>query len=403
MLVRFAAKSGQLPWTIASAIVGSAATLCLAPAGLGCAAAGNPSNTAYRLAVRYDVEPASIGLDRVERSERIKTELTRAGELGFDAVIFEHVEDNERGEMLEAASRCGMVAAVPDRNVQYYLLTGRLPRGYTSVEALLRAKLRGLSGRRGFAGLSIGRIPQTRDAGDRLRRTMAAAGELGVPCAVLDGSSVSATAGAGLAVVDSGDLAGVVTAPRRELGGRSPPHPSAGQDPADDLSDSPLERLLARYHGELAAGRTGGLLVDRFARAPGERVGLVTVDDTPSAAKLAAVQGLLGRARRWGPRLCGFRSEVLKEASSGGGDGISLTVFSQGPRRYVLAYNPSPERYVRGSVAVPASIGGRPVARLVEVPPTADLVAGNVFESQRGGVVIRVDLRPGDAALFEVF
>lgn len=356
---------------------GIAATLCSLAPGLGCAATKTTPNPRFRLAVRYDVESMRIGLDRATGNKRIRTDLTRVIELGFDAVVFECVEDDERTEMLEVASSSGLAAVVPDRDVQYYLMTGRLPLSFASVDDLIRGKLRGLSARNGFAGLSIGRVASSSGVSDRYLKVLAAAKELELPCVVLATTIDLPRDGSAFAVVDTGEL-------------------------TDDAVVSPLERLLARFHGELAAGRTASLVVDRFACAPGDRTGLVSVDTQPTAAKLAAVRGLVGRARRWGPLLYGSRSEVLREASIDD-EGASMTAFMRGQRRYVFLYNPSGERYVRGPVAAPASIDGRPVSRLVEVPPTSERVAGEVFESQRGGVTIRVDLRPGDAALFEVF
>ena len=356
---------------------GIAVTLCSLAPGIGCAATKTTPNPHFRLAVRYDVESMRIGLDRTARNKRIRTDLTRASELGFDAVAFECVEDDERAEMVETASSSGLEAIVPDRGAQYYLLTGRLPSSFASIDDMIRGKLRGWSARNGFAGLSIGRVASSPGANDRCIKVLAAARELGVPCVMLATTIDLPRDGSAFAVVDAGEL-------------------------ADDAVGSPLERLLARFHGELAAGRTAGLVVDRFSSAPGDRAGLVNVDDPPTAAKLAAVQGLVRRAKRWGPRLFGCRSEVVRGASADG-EGASLTTFVLGLRRYVLLFNPSREHYVRGSVAAPASIDGRPVARLVEVPPTPERVAGEVFESQRGSVTIRVDLRPGDAALFEVF
>ena len=362
---------------LAGLLGGIAVTLCSLAPGLGCAATKTTPNPHFRLAVRYDVESMRISLDRAAGNKRIRTDLTRASELGFDAVVFECVEDDERAEMLEVASSSGLDAVVPDRDAQYYLLTGRLPSSFACVDDLIRGKLRGLSARNGFAGLSISRVASSPGASDRYFKVLAAAKELDVPCVALATTIDLPRDGSAFAVVDAGEL-------------------------ADDAVGSPLERLLARFHGELAAGRTAGLVVDRFARAPGDRAGLVTVDNPPTAAKLAAVQGLVRRAKRWGPRLFGCRSEVVKDASADG-EGVTLTAFVLGLRRYVLLYNPSRERYVRGSVAAPASIDGRPVLRLVEIPPTPDRIAGEVFESQRGGVTIRVDLRPGDAALFEAF
>ena len=43
------------------------------------------------------------------------------------------------------------------------------------------------------------------------------------------------------------------------------------------------------------------------------------------------------------------------------------------------------------------------MARAVEVPATADKVAGQVFAARNGEITLDVNLRPGDAALYELF
>ena len=354
-----------------------AASLFLSAWGFGCAAAPGKLNAEYRIAVRYDVEPVRIGHGEAAFFERIGSDLTRAGELGFDTVVFAHLEDHWRTKALEMAARCGMAGVVSDRDLQHFVRTGRLPQGFRNVVEIVRAAIRALANRPGFAGLAMDHVSSAPAPRERLARVAKSLQAVGVSCVILTSSNNALDDGFSFAIVDAGEL-------------------------AEAANRSPSERLLAGYHAELAAGRTAGLVVDRFARAPGGRAGLNAVDEPPVAAKMAAVQGLLRRAKRWGPMLHGFHGESVGEFHTEG-LGVSLIAFVRDQRRFILAYNPSSDRYIRGSVAVPASISGKTVSRLVEVPPIPDRVAGDVFEAQRGGVIVRVDLRPGDAALFEVF
>ncbi len=343
----------------------------------GCTTTPGRGNAKYRIAVRYDIEPLWIGASEAALFNRISADLKRLEELGFDTVVFAHLEDDRRMDVLEIAARRGMDGIVSSRALDRFIQSGRLPQGYGDLNKLIVAEVRAISNQTGFAGLALNHVSLSIDGMERLARVATSLKAQGISC--------------------------VVIAPGHDASGSwdSYGNVSAGEL-VDTAKRSPSERSLATYHAELASGGTDGLIVDRFARTPGDLPGLEVIDEHPSAAKRAAVRGLIQRARQWGPKLQGFRRKSINEADSGA-MGVSLTAFVRDRRRFVLVCNPLSDRYARGSITLSASIHGEAVRRLVEVPATPDRVVGEIFEAQRGSVAISVDLRPGDAELFEVF
>ena len=119
-----------------------------------------------------------------------------------------------------------------------------------------------------------------------------------------------------------------------------------------------------------------------------------------SGATLAAVRQSVDRLRAWAPKLMGLDRRTEEFGEAGGG---RLTVFSGEKRRFVLVSNRSSDSYLRAEVRLPGRIDDRPVHRAVEVPPSPHPVPGRVFENRGGLVKVHVELRPRDAALFEIF
>jgi hypothetical protein len=165
---------------------------------------------------------------------------------------------------------------------------------------------------------------------------------------------------------------------------------------------SVIEHWLAQYHEALIQGRTAGVVFRRYRRDPADPRGLITTGEALKAADLAAIKQLSTRARRWGPSLRGTRAEPI-DPVAGGAEELSLAALSHGKRRLVLVFNRSTEQYARTRVALPEIIGGRKTVRAVEMPPTPSAAAGQVIPAHGGRVTLPVALRPGDAALFEIF
>jgi hypothetical protein len=147
---------------------------------------------------------------------------------------------------------------------------------------------------------------------------------------------------------------------------------------------------------------TAGLLLDRYRGLPGDGHAFTPPAEAFTPEQAAAIEALLARARKWGPRLLGLAAEPILGVVPGGPD-VQLTALMRGAQRYVLVSNPSMDQYARGQVVLPGSIGGMPAHRAVEVPPTSGRVAGRVSDARGGRIALSVTLRPGDAALFEMF
>lgn len=176
--------------------------------------------------------------------------------------------------------------------------------------------------------------------------------------------------------------------------------PSAAPSPAD--AGARLETWLAAYHTGLIRGRTAGIIVDRYRSLPGDPPGLSAERPDGRLALTAAVKELATRAALWGRRLAGSRLHAVIDAPQGN-ETLRLAVFARDRRRYLLVFNASSSEYVRDAVTVPASAVGLPLRRAVEVPASSDRPAGHVTEARGDRLALSVALRPGDAALFELF
>jgi hypothetical protein len=289
--------------------------------------------------------------------------------LGFSGVVLYHVEDGDRRTLLELADEVGLKAAIPDRKFDRFVVTGELPPQFRDKNDLLRGAPDEIVQHSAFHGFVIegGRGTAARE---RSRKLCAQLFRHGVPSISL-GDNDSA-----LAVIDAQAV--------RE----GPP-------------GTALERLLANYHAALCAGQTGGVIVDRFIRLPGDPPGLTSPDEPLLPAHSSAIAALIQRARCWGPRLSALPTSSLISATDS--SWLTVTLFGQAARRYVLIFNTSEERFAREEVRLPASILNRSALRAVEVPPSTERGAGRVFHAQRGQLSLPVELRPGDAVLFEVF
>ncbi|MEK7756739.1 MAG: hypothetical protein AAB385_05965 [Planctomycetota bacterium] len=291
-------------------------------------------------------------------------------DLGFGGVVLHHVEDGDREILLGLAGEVGLKAAVPDRRFDRFVVTGGLPPQCRDENDLMRETPDEIVHHSAFHGYVVegGRGSA---AGERSRKLRAQLVRHGTSCISLGDND-----DAPLAVIDARAV--------RE----GPP-------------GTALERLLAKYHAALCAGQTGGVIVDRFMRLPGDPPGLTSPDEPLLPAHSSAIAALIQRARCWGPRLSALPASSLISATDS--SWLTVTVLGRGARRYVLIFNTSTERFAREEVRLPALILDRSVLRAVEVPPSTDRGAGRVIHAQRGQLPLPVELRPGDAALFEVF
>jgi len=323
----------------------------------------------YWIAARYDVEPRLNAGVLSDNEDVIRHDLKAIADLGLGGVVLCHVEDGNRGRLLELADEVRLRAAIPDRRFDRFVVTGGLPAQCRDANELVRDVSDETVRHPAFHGYVVegGRGSAARERSRMLRAKL---DRQGVPSVSLGDRD-----DAPLAVID----AGVV----RE----GPPGMA-------------IERLLAKYHAALCAGQTGGVIVDRFMRLPGDPPGLASADEPLLPAHSSAIRALTQRARNWGPRLSGLPASSLTPTTDS--SWLSVTALGRGTRRYVLVFNTSTDQFAREEILLPALILDQAVLRVVEVPPSMDRGAGRVIHSRSGELTLPIELRPGDAALYEI-
>ena len=345
-------------------LAGGAGCASVRPVGAGVA-------TTHLIAVRYDVEPAFASQGHRAALEAIRRDFRRVRELGFDSVVLRHVDDRDSETLLDIAGATGLKAAVPRRNMTHFVTTGILPEGIRDSGELLGRVPREVIAHEALAALVVDPGP-SQDTARRARELLTSLNRRGAVCVSSRGDGSD-----GLAVVDVG-------------------MESANPDV------SPTERWLAQYHGALAAGSTGGVVVECYRRPPGDPPDLAADRVPLTAARAAALRELITRARRWSRSLRRSTAQPLAVILSSGLE-VRVTEFLRARQRCVLVFNPSADRFARGEVLLPELVGGAAVSRAVEVLPSASGPAGRVIDARKGRIVLPIALRPGDARLFELF
>jgi hypothetical protein len=342
---------------------------------VGCAAPPSIAPRILPVAVRYDVEPAMIGRTPEEAANRIERDFELIARMGFTEVLASFVAPSERMAVLELARKCNLRVTLTDPGFDHFVRSGVLPGDCPDAAALVARSLTpAVRGHLALAGVAI-RAPRANQTADPLLALTRALRASRIAVSHLADSTAAPASDIELAVV------------------------SATLPPADS-DESIRERWLANLNDALTLGRTAGLLFDRF-RAPGGDGPMMIGDaDPPTPGTLAALRDSVDRIRAWAPKLMGLDRRAEESSEAGGG---RLTVFCGEKRRYVLVSNRSFDTYLREEVGFPARIDDRPVRRAVEVPPSPNPVPGEVFENRGGSLSVRVELRPRDAALFEIF
>jgi hypothetical protein len=330
--------------------------------------------------MRVDVEPVVVQKGMVEADAQVTRDFADVAEMGFDHGLLRHVEDADRLRFLDLAEKVGLRVAVPDRTLRHFVLTGVYPRGCDEPEDVARLLPDVLVRHPAFWGVVVD-VPGSGESRRRCSQLRLALEKRGVPLI---------TTGEGR--------------PLAETGMEAFSHMiSIGVGPNEGGANrSTTERWLAQFHAGLAEGRTGGVVLDRYRGLPGDDVGLIVGEEPPSAATMSAVRQASLRAAQWGPLLAHLKPQPLLLVVPGETE-LMGSAFAKGRRRYALLFNRSSEQYVRGEVKLPAMVAGQPVVRAVEISPITDDVPGQVFRGGADGIPVLIDLRPGGAALFELF
>lgn len=165
-------------------------------------------------------------------------------------------------------------------------------------------------------------------------------------------------------------------------------------------SRQPVESWLGQYHEGLSLGQTGGLVFREYHR-PGDDASILDPSDSiETRARLAALRELVGRAATWGPRIARLNARPVscRQAPAD----VVVTALVDQQYRYLLIRNRAADRFARGEVVLPATFEGVTIRRAVEVATSASAAPGQVVEGTSGELRVAVDMRPGEARLFEL-
>jgi hypothetical protein len=343
----------------------------IAVGACGCETAPRTGVDRYLVAVRYDVEPVLTEHGYERGMETVRRDLAAAAELGFNSVLFRHAGDGDLGTLLDSAAELGLNVALTPRACTYFVRTGAGGRGASAQVA--REFSDSIAAHPAFAALVVdgGESDDTKRRGEWLAEAFE---RRGIPC--------------------------VVGGPREGKGGLNTLRVPGGEG---DGGRSSMEQILVQFHAGLAAGLTSGLVIDDRHALPGEPPGLFDSSVPLTAGKSAALRAVMTRAMRWGRRLFGAAARPVGSAWPNGEGTVTLTLLTQGNRRHALVVNTSREAFFRGDVSVPQPLDSVNFRRAVEVPASAAQLAGRVLDAREGKLPLAVDLRPGDAALFELF
>lgn len=359
-----------------SQYLGAAAAMWCVMVATGCSTLKSLSiEPTYLMALRYDVEPEFVRQGPSATRDSMRSDFKRAAGLGFDAVVLRHLDAGDQPAVLNLAVSHRLTPVIPSRAVQHHIRTGAWPAGTPNATALVdRYLAHSSSAARAYPRLLDGSHDEASDA--RAKKLLAAARQLGVRCLAIGDSGMAGGPDSLAVVTTTGD--------------------------ATQVDGSPMEQWLAQYHRELLLGKTGGIVVDRYRRLPGDPPGLASDGRPMPTAQAAALRALVTRVRRWAPHIQRTTVQPVDAVVSANAD-IRVVCLERGKRRHLLIFNPSGDQYARGDVSLPESIGGSALIRAVEVPSSETAPAGLVLFPVRGRIVVNVVLRPGDAVLFELF
>ncbi len=348
----------------------------------GCAA--NPKKQASHVpvtsvpifAVIYDVPSGVRSEGGVLSIEGIRNDWARLKELGFNAVVLLKAEATDQAALKGLAKEKQLLLSTKDRELELYVRAGALPIGCENASRLA-SRIADRSKGEGNQTLLVCAPPRTPPAKERAKAIQDDLSEFGIE--VIWGGVESG-------VVDSVNLS-VVRAEAAET---------------ESAAASYLERWLGDYHRGLATGKTSGVVFDGAQFIPGLSTATGSMSEGDTRARLAGLTELHNRQVAWGNLIHG--SEITPIASPPGGTShVRLASLRSKGRRFLLAVNDSDANFIRQEITLNGTMDGIQTQRLVEVPGTLSIPAGRIIDAHDGLIRLDIDLRPGDAQLFEVF
>ncbi len=343
------------------------------------------------LAVRYEICHRQTA-DAGERRAELARDFREIRSLGFHAVWLDFLTDDDRAPALDAGGSLGLRTILADSAIDRFVRFGTLPPEFASAQRLVCARTAPLFQARTRSILALPPFPSGEMA-DRVSEIAGICAAFEPPGEVLIvGHAADAARFERSKTVWYAALSGTDTSYRRET-----PWPRMIQIIGGD-STTPAawsENAIRRaYYRGLAVGLTDGVLVWRFRSWPRECNGIAEPDGRLCSAATAAMEFLSRHGRRYACLAGAVRIE--DDAAGMESTRLHCASFRRGSRRFVLVRNDDTEHFGRGVLRISATLGGEPVARVVEQE------TGTRYVRADGPLTIPVQLAPGEGVLFEV-
>ena len=373
------------------------------------------------IGVWYAVEPLMTD-DEQSLPAAVSQDFEQISRLGFNTVFVRHLDNAQRREVLDLARKFGLQIVLPNRDVIHYVRSGIMPDGCHSAADVVDRSVSQVEDHPALALHYIGRVTspdmfeRAREVGNAIMRRGGAAPFVELSpdaCQVNDPDNpfyyalymrlpAARTASDTQTVhwkryVDHGpysklhldsDVRRLQTIACRAVPGL--------------LSVPEGNELFYLYHAGLLQGATGGLVLDGFRTVPGRGSGLADHDGQMPISRVAAIKKLIERASTWGKYIKRRKPEPI-DYVEGAGQDIQTVLFRGRFSPMVLAFNASENRFAHRKIILPTSMGGRTFQKAVERESGAGAGGGQVFKAGPKGIEIKIDLSPGQAALYELF
>lgn len=354
-------------------------------------------------------EPQTSAETRSAVANNAKRDLRELKSLGFSAVAYSHALQDEFEILAETAREAGMHVMHEPRSFAHFTQDGRRAPTMSAVELPVGQAVKGETGNTAHDHFILARSDSEQSVrrADRIRTAAVSRGEnccialRDFPAPSLNGDNIPDRSASVLSKMESPPACVInfaaVTAitqltPHRN---ESPPMESTAIDVRTGL--------LSSFHDKVTAGLTGGLLLDGLFTLPGEPASLLSSHHRDRVATRAAVKALLQRAEAWSSHISNARVRRLsRPEESQSISELTWTLLESQGRSHLIVHNTALDSFQRMTPRLETIRALDRFDRAVEVNQSS-VRPGNVFMRNHTGWLLRLDLAPGDAALFELF
>lgn len=157
----------------------------------------------------------------------------------------------------------------------------------------------------------------------------------------------------------------------------------------------------SQYHKELLSRRKGGMILVGFRKKTRNSSDRVKLESSLAVAQRLVLVRLVEYVKDCGSRLHGMNIKPISPVKQRAD--FETRIFYKGCRRYILIVNTMEDRYTLGLFVFAEENFEGWVTRTIEISSSRVQTLDRVFHMRKKRLSLPVILRPGDAALFEIF